>query len=107
MAIGEPRRSPFPAVSLGTVLFQLFVSSANANRETIMRVKLTDTAIRSYQPRAVQSAIRRWRHCLPRPMRQDHPEGDQVLRVRLPQAQGEGRVADHRPLSRPALDQSA
>ena len=44
---------PFPAVSLGTVLFQHFVSQANATSETIMRVKLTDTAIRSYQPRAV------------------------------------------------------
>jgi integrase len=48
---------PFPAVSLGTVLFQHFVSSANATSETIMRVKLTDTAIRSYQPRSAQYAI--------------------------------------------------
>jgi hypothetical protein len=47
-----------PAVSLRSMLFHHFVSRANSNpRKTAMRVKLTDTAIRSYQPRASQYAI--------------------------------------------------
>jgi integrase len=40
------------------MLFHHFVSRANSNPgKTTMRVKLTDTAIRSYQPRASQYAI--------------------------------------------------